>query len=103
MNKAIAGFTAAALLLGVSACGAPADTTPVKEVTPQVCLDALDHSDELVKLVTQVIANDNSAIADHSTASLDAAQQKLEDLRPKIKAASDSWVNASDQCRAKAK
>lgn len=100
MNKTIAGLTAAALLLGVSGCGAPAETTPVKEVTPQVCLDALDHSSELVNLVSEVIATNSSANRDHD---FDAALRKLDDLRPRINAASDSWVKASDQCRAKAK
>lgn len=100
MNKTIAGLTAAALLLGVSGCGAPAETTPVKEVTPQVCLDALDHSSELVNLVSDVIATNSSANRDHD---FDAALRKLDDLRPRINAASDAWVKASDECRAKAK
>jgi hypothetical protein len=72
-------------------------------VTPQVCLDPLDHSAELVNLVSDVIAADSSAIRDHDTAGLDAALRKLDDLRPRINAASDSWVKASAQCRAKAK
>ncbi|AFR31213.1 hypothetical protein [Arthrobacter sp. Rue61a] len=94
MKKAVAGLATVAMLVGGSACSAP-----TKEVAPQVCIDAIDHSNEIVDLVTDVIEL-NTSVIDKRT-SFDAASKKMKELQPKIRAASDAWVAASDQCKAK--
>jgi hypothetical protein len=93
-KKAAAVLTCGIMLAGVSAC-----SPPVKEVTPQVCIDALDHSGEMVGLVADWIAMDTKLI--HNQMSTDAALANMDDLKPKIKAATDAWMAASEECRSK--
>lgn len=94
MKRAVAGFAAALILVAVTACG-----TPAKEVTPQACIDAIDHSSEIIKLTAEVI--DVNTRANNKQITSDAAAEAIGVLQPKIQAAGDAWLAASEECRAK--
>lgn len=63
------------------ACSAPA-----KEVTPQACINAIDHSNEIIKLATDVI--DISTRVNYKWMSSDAAIEAIDEIQPNFEAES---------------
>lgn len=125
MNKLIGGLIAVAVALGMTACSIPAKATPattvtatvtpapvikyeyiekVKEVTPQVCLDALTKTGAYLLLNSEsgdILADIVQAAYDRSTTGLEVGTEKLKALRVKMEEASKPMIVDITACRAK--
>lgn len=90
----------------VTVTAAPEIKTVVKEVTPQVCLDALDQAAEAIGTLSEIpqVASDGLVAAyTHDQAGIDAMTEKVKGLNGKITDATPAIAKSSQACRAAAK
>ena len=129
LKRLMGGLVVAAILMGVAACSAPAEATPVptvtstvtvtpapvtkreyvetvKEVTPQVCIDTLNLMAQYLGLVSEtgpLYGEGTVAAYARSAQAMEVVSGKLESIRIRLEGVSTPLKAAAEACRAKAK